>query len=91
MKNHFLYLIMLKNTLCHKIVFEYRKNHLGFIKKTVDDIYKDDKFYYVVDSFIGSTKRKAFTSGLKVDGVTGVLYDPRNETNTKNTKLITSP
>jgi len=65
---------------CSTIVTLYRKEHLNLIKKTVDGYYRDDRYYYVVDSFFGSTASSARKYGIKVNGFTGEVYDNKTQT-----------
>lgn len=64
---------------CSQIVMIYRMKHLKVIKKTVDGYYKDDQYYYVVDSFFGSTAYGAMKNGIKVNGYTGEVYDRKTQ------------
>ena len=42
-------------------------------KKHIWHIYADDKNYYIIDSFLGSSPRKAIKTGVVVDGHTGKI------------------
>lgn len=65
---------------CSRIVTLYRKEHLDLIKKTVDGYYRDDRYYYVIDSFFGSTASGAKERGIMVNGFTGEVYDRKTQT-----------
>jgi len=42
-------------------------------KKTIDDYYRDDKYYYIIDGFTGSKSSNALKNGIKIDGQTGKI------------------
>ena len=44
-------------------------------KKTVDDFYADEQFYYVCEGYSGSIPQTAIDEGLKINGKTGEIYD----------------
>lgn len=37
------------------------------------DIYSDSRYYYVLDTFLGSGPQRAFKQGIRVDGRTGEI------------------
>jgi hypothetical protein len=41
------------------------------MRKTIQHIYADSKYYYIVDGFLGSNASKAAKTGYRVDGRTG--------------------
>ena len=41
------------------------------MRKTVQHVYADSKYYYIVDGFFGSNRSKASKVGVRVDGKTG--------------------
>ena len=48
-------------------------------KKTIDEFYADEQFYYVCDGFTGSTPQTAIDSGTMINGTTGEIYDRATE------------
>ena len=41
------------------------------MRKTVQHIYADSQYYYIVDGFFGSNHSKASNVGVRVNGMTG--------------------
>jgi hypothetical protein len=41
------------------------------MRKTVQHIYADSRYYYIVDGLFGSSRSKAAKTGIRVDGKTG--------------------
>jgi hypothetical protein len=41
------------------------------MRKTVQHIYADSRYYYIVDGFFGSNASKAAKAGMRLDGRTG--------------------
>ena len=48
--------------------------------KATRDFYYDEEFYYVCDGYNGSIPRTAIDAGLKINGMTGEVYDRENKT-----------
>lgn len=41
------------------------------MRKTVQHVYADSRYYYIVDGFFGSSRSKAAKTGVRVNGITG--------------------
>jgi len=41
------------------------------MRKTVQHVYSDSRYYYIIDGFFGSSRSRAAKNGVRIDGYTG--------------------